>query len=99
MYVCFFIVLFVKFFCVNCVFIWKIWAGKYHEQIQIQEDSIGHSYEKMFSRFFSNEILDLIEINDPYIKSRHQVIILFIFDYKTIYYTNHSYRILKVSWK
>ena len=27
----------------------------------------------MFARFFSNESLDLIEINDPYIKARHQV--------------------------
>ena len=57
----------------NSFIIINIKAGKYHEQIQIQEDSIGHSYEKMFSRFFIGETIDVVEINDPYIRLRHQV--------------------------
>lgn len=48
-------------------------AGKYHEQITIEENSIGNSYEKLFARFFANEDLEFVEIDDAYIKSRHQV--------------------------
>ncbi|CAF0706829.1 unnamed protein product [Brachionus calyciflorus] len=45
---------------------------KYHEQINIEENSIGYSYEKIFSRFLKDESLDYVEVNDPYIKARHQ---------------------------
>ena len=48
-------------------------SGKYHEQIVIEENSIGYSYEKVFTRFIKDEILDFVEINDPYIKTKHQV--------------------------
>jgi hypothetical protein len=37
----------------------------------------------MFARFFTDEILDLVEIFDPYIKTRHQVI-LFNYRFKCI---------------
>ncbi len=47
-------------------------AGKYHEQINIDENSTGYSYEKVLSRFLTGEILDYVEVDDPYIKARHQ---------------------------
>ena len=48
-------------------------AGKYHEQINIDENAIGFSYDKVFSRFLNKEALDWIEVDDAYIKKRHQV--------------------------
>lgn len=47
--------------------------GLYHEQVIIEENSIGHSYEKVFGRFFDQEVTK-IEIDDPYIRLFHQVI-------------------------
>jgi hypothetical protein len=48
-------------------------TGKYHEQIQIENDSCGNSYEKLFSRFFDDPNLDECEIIDPYIRVSHQL--------------------------
>ena len=46
--------------------------GNYREQIQIKEDSRGHSYTSIFSRFLDNSVTE-VEIDDPYIRSPHQV--------------------------
>ncbi|KAK6173894.1 hypothetical protein SNE40_017269 [Patella caerulea] len=46
--------------------------GKYHEQIHIDSGSLGNSYEKLFSRFL-DERVTCVEIEDPYIRSTHQV--------------------------
>ena len=47
-------------------------AGKYHEQIQIANNSTGFSYEKIFGRFL-DEQLSNVEVEDPYIRNVHQV--------------------------
>ena len=47
-------------------------AGKQHEQIQIESNATGYSYEKLFSRFL-NQFLTEIEVEDPYVRSHHQV--------------------------
>lgn len=47
--------------------------GLYHEQVIIEENSTGHSYEKVFGRFFDRDVTK-IEIDDPYIRLFHQVI-------------------------
>lgn len=47
-------------------------AGKQHEQIQIESNATGYSYETLFSRFL-NQFLTEIEVEDPYIRSHHQV--------------------------
>jgi len=46
--------------------------GKYHEQIQIVDGSTGHSYEKVLGRFLDSA-LSSVEVDDPYIRSAHQV--------------------------
>ena len=61
-----------NFFCIcYCHFL----AGKYHEQIRIAEGSVGHSYGALFGRFI-DENLTSVEVEDPYIRSVHQVIII-----------------------
>ena len=47
-------------------------GGKYHEQIQIEENSTGHSYEAIMGRFIEPH-LTAVEVDDPYIRSNHQV--------------------------
>ena len=47
-------------------------AGKYNEQIQIDDNATGYSYEKVFGRFI-DESLTEVEVQDPYIRSVHQV--------------------------
>jgi hypothetical protein len=47
-------------------------AGKYHEQIVIENNSTGHSYEKLFGRFLDEEVTS-VEVEDPYVRSFHQV--------------------------
>lgn len=47
-------------------------AGKQHEQIQIESNATGYSYETLFSRFL-NQFLTEIEVEDPYIRSHHQI--------------------------
>lgn len=45
--------------------------GKYHEQIKIENDSIGHSYHNVFGRFLNDEVEE-IKVEDPYVRSFHQ---------------------------
>ena len=47
-------------------------ASGSHEQIQIEDNATGFGMEKLFSRFMT-EFLTEIEIEDPYIRSHHQV--------------------------
>ncbi|PVD35251.1 hypothetical protein C0Q70_06532 [Pomacea canaliculata] len=47
-------------------------VGKCHEQIQIAADSMGHSYNKIFGRFITDNLTS-VEVDDPYIRSTHQV--------------------------
>jgi len=47
-------------------------AGAYREQIQVAEDAIGFSYTSVFSRFLDEDV-HKVEIDDPYIRSAHQV--------------------------
>ncbi|KAK7486974.1 hypothetical protein BaRGS_00021790, partial [Batillaria attramentaria] len=47
-------------------------AGKFHEQIHIEEDSIGHSYINLFGRFIDDR-LTAVEVDDPYIRTVHQI--------------------------
>jgi len=54
-------------------------AGKYHEKIEITDNSTGNSYRKVLGRFL-DEYVTSIEIEDPYIRNIHQVK-LFIFMY------------------
>lgn len=51
--------------------------GDYREQLQINEDDTGHSYDKVFSRFL-DAMVHRVEIDDPYIRSPHQVNVLII---------------------
>ncbi|XP_045033138.1 MIT domain-containing protein 1 isoform X1 [Daphnia magna] len=47
-------------------------SGKYHEKIEIGANSIGHSYQKVLGRFL-DEYVTKVEIEDPYVRSTHQV--------------------------
>ncbi|XP_062616833.1 MIT domain-containing protein 1-like [Saccostrea cucullata] len=47
-------------------------AGKQHEQIQIESNNTGYSYERLFSRFL-NQFVTEVEVEDPYIRSNHQI--------------------------
>ena len=47
-------------------------AGKYHEQFHIDNESVGNSYETVLGRYFEPTVT-LIEVEDPYIRSVHQV--------------------------
>ncbi len=47
-------------------------AGAYHEQLHIESNSTGHSYEKVFGPFL-DETLTVVEVEDPYIRNGHQV--------------------------
>jgi len=47
--------------------------GKYHEQIKIQVNSIGYSYETIFGRFLENTVTS-ITVEDPYIRAHHQIV-------------------------
>lgn len=47
-------------------------AGNFHEQIRIEDHSIGHSYESLFGRFL-DECVTQVTVEDPYIRSHHQV--------------------------
>jgi hypothetical protein len=52
--------------------LWFFSAGKQHEQIQIENNAVGYSYDRLFSRFL-NQFVTNIEVEDPYIRSNHQV--------------------------
>ena len=47
--------------------------GKYNEQIKIQVDSTGHSYETIFGRFLDSSV-HKITVEDPYIRAHHQIV-------------------------
>lgn len=47
-------------------------SGKYHEEIHIENDSCGHSYEATFGRFLDSSVTE-VEVEDPYIRSHRQV--------------------------
>lgn len=46
-------------------------SGVYHEQIQIPNDGVGYSYEKIFSKYLEKSI-NRVDIEDPYIRTNHQ---------------------------
>lgn len=46
-------------------------TGVYHEQIQIPNDGVGYSYEKVFSKYLEKSITR-VDIEDPYIRTNHQ---------------------------
>lgn len=46
--------------------------GTYREQISIGEDKVGFSYDTVFARFLDEDVT-LVEIDDPYVRSVHQV--------------------------
>ena len=50
-----------------------ITAMKEHTQLQIENNSRGHSYEKVFGHLLDVPRLSSIEVQDPYIRSTHQV--------------------------
>lgn len=47
-------------------------SGKYHEEVHIENDSNGHSYEAIFGRFLDSSVTE-VEVEDPYIRSHRQV--------------------------
>ena len=53
-------------------------AGKFHEQLRIQNDSTGHSYESLFGRFLDEDVTK-VTLEDPYIRSHHQILNLLRF--------------------
>lgn len=46
--------------------------GKYHEQIRIEEDATGYSYQVLFKPYMSS-LLTEVWVQDPYIRHTHQV--------------------------
>lgn len=46
--------------------------GIYHEQIVIEHNSVGHSYQSVFGRFLDSEVCHVL-VEDPYIRQFHQV--------------------------
>lgn len=46
--------------------------GNYSEQVNIEDNSLNHSYERVFGRFLDEDVRN-IKIEDPYIRSFHQV--------------------------
>jgi hypothetical protein len=51
--------------------------GEYQEQIKIENDSVGHSYEAVFGRFLDKSVTKIF-VSDPYIRIHHQVRSLFL---------------------
>lgn len=45
--------------------------GNFHEQIHIENNATGYSYEKVFGRFLDEDV-EYVEIEDPYIRAYHQ---------------------------
>ncbi|XP_030321284.1 MIT domain-containing protein 1 isoform X2 [Calypte anna] len=46
--------------------------GKYHKQIRIEANATGFSYEKLFQEYLT-EIVSEVWVEDPYIRSVHQL--------------------------
>lgn len=51
-------------------------TGLFHEQVHIENNSTGHSYKTLFGRFLDEDV-DFVLVEDPYIRSYHQVCIVF----------------------
>ncbi|KAG1710465.1 MIT domain-containing protein 1 [Nymphon striatum] len=49
-------------------------SGKYHEEIQIENDATGYDYEKLFKRLLDDAVI-FVQVEDPYIMSNHQIVI------------------------
>ncbi|PIK61071.1 putative MIT domain-containing protein 1-like [Apostichopus japonicus] len=47
-------------------------TGKFHEQIQISKGARGFSYEHVFDRFLDQSLTE-VTVEDPYIRSTHQI--------------------------
>ena len=47
-------------------------SGEYHEQIKIQDGSVGYSYAKIFGPYLDDKVEE-VTIEDPYIRSVHQM--------------------------
>lgn len=47
-------------------------SGKFHEQIRVEANSVGNSYEKLFGRFLDEHVTE-VQVEDPYVRSHHQV--------------------------
>ncbi|XP_014664044.1 PREDICTED: MIT domain-containing protein 1-like [Priapulus caudatus] len=47
-------------------------AGSYHEQIHIENNSTGHSYERLFARFLDDDV-GVVEVEDPYVRTPNQI--------------------------
>ncbi|XP_059151845.1 MIT domain-containing protein 1-like isoform X2 [Physella acuta] len=47
-------------------------ASKQHLQIHIEPNSTGHSYENLFGQYL-NKFVTCVEVDDPYIRSHHQI--------------------------
>lgn len=45
--------------------------GVYHEQISIEDNSKGHSYETLIGRFLDSDVVS-VKIEDPYIRTHNQ---------------------------
>lgn len=45
--------------------------GKYHEQINIENNTTGYSYLSVFGRFLDDEVVD-VKVEDPYIRNFYQ---------------------------
>ena len=43
-----------------------------HEEIHIEDNATGYSYEKVFCKCF-DALLTKVEVEDPYIRNNHQV--------------------------
>lgn len=53
-------------------------AGLFHEQVHIENNSTGHSYKTLFGRFLDEEV-EFVLVEDPYIRSFHQVCLILLF--------------------
>ncbi len=56
--------------------------GKYHEKIEIEDNATGFSYQTVFCRFLDEHVTS-VYIEDPYIRSVHQVAPSFSFLFST----------------
>lgn len=48
-------------------------AGNFHEQIEVDNDSVGHSYESLFGHFLDSNVTH-VHIEDPYLRAHHQIV-------------------------
>ena len=46
--------------------------SKEHTQIRIEENSTGHSFEKIFGKYLDSKV-SKIDVEEPYIRNMHQV--------------------------